>query len=86
MDPETIEKERKPVNYGYFVMHALAVVQDGRTEVRTTLENLQTGEKRTFGTPTELGRFLMEWGSGSGVPIRGGDARFRGPRESGQSL
>ena len=53
--------------YGYFVLHTLATAQEGRTEVRSTLENLQTGEKLTFATPTELGLFLADWGTGNAI-------------------
>ena len=84
-ETETIEKDRRPPTYGYFVLHALAVAQNGRTEVRSTLENLQTGEKQTFATPAELGRFLTEWGAGGGI-VPGSDSRFRAPQERGQTL
>ena len=81
-ETESFQKERRPATYGYFVLHALPVAQNGRTEVRSTLENLQTGDKQTFATPAELGRFLTAGGAGGGI-VSGGDARFRGPQEGG---
>ena len=84
-DKSIVKEPARSATYGYFVLHALATAQDGRTEVRSTLENLQTGEKLTFATPTELGLFLADWGSGNAIAAtrdeRAGAAGIGGPRQ-----
>ena len=80
-----VKQPSRSATYGYFVLHALATPQEGGTEVRSTLENLQTGEKLTFATPTELGLFLADWGTGSAVATKRdegtGTAGNGGPRQ-----
>jgi hypothetical protein len=52
-----------PMQFGYFVLQAQTMRSEDGGTVRVVLEDLGTGEKRTFDSATELGRFLDHWGS-----------------------
>ena len=51
------------VQYGYFVLQARATRHPDGTEITGILENLGTGEKRSFEGCDALARLLDAWGS-----------------------
>lgn len=66
--------------FGYFVLHAHSVREDAaQTELRLTIEDLRTGEKRSFDSSAELQHFFDEWAG-----TLTGDLRFRAPRSGGE--
>jgi hypothetical protein len=60
--------------YGYFMLQAHLVEVNGQRRLRLILEDLETLEKRTFGSSAELGRFLDDWGG-----LVPDDRRFQPP-------
>ena len=55
------------VQYGYFVLQAKAARSADGLELTGILENLGTGEKRSFVGGDALGRLLESWGDRIGV-------------------
>lgn len=51
------------VQYGYFVLQARATRNPEGIEITGILENLGTGEKRSFEGADALARLLDAWGS-----------------------
>ena len=66
--------------FGYFVLHAQRVHEDeAQAGLRVTIEDLRTGEKRSFDSSGELQHFLDEWAG-----KLTGDLRFRAPKSGGE--
>ena len=56
---------RATVQYGYFVLQARAIRNPDGIEITGILENLGTGEKRSFEGCDALARLVDAWGSRS---------------------
>jgi len=54
------------VHHGYFVLQARATRNPDGLEITGILENLGTGEKRTFEGCDVLARLIEDWGRRSG--------------------
>ena len=58
--------DERSMRFGYFVLQAQTELgQDG---VHVLLEDLGTGEKLTFDSTDELGRYLARWASSVSPP------------------
>lgn len=76
--PPRQPEQADTVRFAYFLVQAQVQRSSQRPGLRALLEDLSTGEKRTFGSGRALGRFLDRWG---GVEDDDDLERFRDPRE-----
>lgn len=58
----------RAIHFGYFVVQMRATQDTTGVEVTGVLEDLGTGEKRTFSSGDGLARLVSEWATRTGVP------------------
>jgi hypothetical protein len=61
MPPTRRDQASAHERHGYFVVQATARNASGEIETSGVVENLTTGEKLPFTSPTDVARMLRDW-------------------------